>query len=45
MMENFQLKAAAMDFSLRLNKDNCDTDVIIKDAEVIYNFLKGEANE
>jgi hypothetical protein len=41
-LTDFQFKAAAMDFSLRLNKDNSDTDVILRDAEAIYKFLKGE---
>jgi hypothetical protein len=39
---DFQFKAAAMDFSLRLNKDSCDTHVILRDAQAIYEFLKGE---
>jgi len=40
MTEDVQFKLAAMDFALRLNKDSCDTNVILNDAERIYQFLK-----
>lgn len=41
-MEDFQIKAAALDFALRLNKDSCYPDVILKDAQSFYEFLKGK---
>jgi hypothetical protein len=39
---SFQLKAAAVDFALRLNMGNNNISKVIADTKVIYEFLKGE---
>ncbi len=41
-MEDFQFKAAALDFALRLNAGDNNTDTVLEDAQRIYEFLKGQ---
>jgi hypothetical protein len=37
------LRQAAMELSIKVNQNSIDIDIIIADAEIIFNFLKGKS--